>query len=106
MSVLPFDLTDKAIQPTNQFIFLTGTEDFTIRKLLLQRLPEHVVSVSLFTSARDMVLVNIIQAAWLVLNARNNGTGITVSISRIQTSNLLALPIQLQRYFSKVLGCE
>lgn len=32
MSVLPFDLTDKAIQPTNQFIFLNGTEDFTIRK--------------------------------------------------------------------------
>jgi hypothetical protein len=105
MSVLPFDLPDKAIQ-TNKFIFLTGTEDFTIRKLLRQRLPEHAVSVSLFTSARDMVLVNITQAAWLVLNARNNGTGITVSISRIQKSNLLALPIQLQRYFSKVLGCE
>ena len=32
MSVLPFDLPDKAIQPTNQFIFLTGTEDFTTRK--------------------------------------------------------------------------
>ncbi|VAE09907.1 hypothetical protein [Enterobacter hormaechei] len=32
MSVLPFDLTDKIIQPTNQFIFLTGTEDFTIPK--------------------------------------------------------------------------
>jgi hypothetical protein len=83
-----FDLPDKAIQPTNRFFFLTGTEDFTIRKLLRQRLPEHAVSVSLFTSARDMVLVNITQAAWLVLNARNNGTGITVSISRIQTSNL------------------
>lgn len=32
MSVLPFDLPDKAIQPTNQFIFLTGTEDFTVSK--------------------------------------------------------------------------
>lgn len=32
MSVLPFDLPDKAIQPTNQFLFLTGAEDFTIPK--------------------------------------------------------------------------
>lgn len=70
------------------FCFLPETKTSPSEKLLLQRLPEHAVSVSLFTSARDMVLVNITQAAWLVLNARNNGTGITVSISRIQTSNL------------------
>ena len=106
MSVLPFDLPDKAIQPTNQFIFLTGTEDFTTRKTAAAKIARARGQRFFVHMCKRHGAVNITQAAWLVLNARNNGTGITVSISRIQTSNLSSLPIQLQRYFSKVLGCE
>ncbi len=80
MSVLPFDSPDKAIQPTNQFIFLTGTEDFTIRKTAAAKIARaRGQRILVSHGAKYMVPVNIIQAAWLVLNARNNGTGITVA---------------------------
>ena len=106
MSVLPFDLPDKAIQPTNQFIFLTGTEDFTTRKTAAakiarargQRFFVHMCKRHGASEHYSSCMACVeCQKQWYRDNGKHKPD---------PDINLLALPIQLQRYFSKVLGCE